>query len=49
MTNQEIILLKEVRKETEASYSSIVEAIKQCGLDKEAVIDYLREIAIVYA
>lgn len=49
MTNQEIILLKEVRKETEASYSSIVKAIKQCGLDKEAVIDYLGENGIAYA
>lgn len=42
-------LLKEIREQTKASYHSIITGIKKCGLDKEAVINYLREIAIVYA
>ena len=49
LTPQELELLKEIRKQTEASYHSIIAGIKKCGLDKESVINYLREIAIVYA
>ena len=49
LTPQELELLKEIRKQTKASYCSIIAGIKKCGIDKEAVINYLREIAIVYA
>lgn len=49
LTPQEYELLKEIREQTKASYCSIIDGIKKCGLDKESVIDYLREIAIVYA
>ena len=49
LTPQELELLKEIREQTNASYRSIIAGIKKCGLDKEAVINYLREIAIVYA
>lgn len=49
LTPQELELLKEIRKQTKASYRSIIVGIKKCGLDKESVINYLREIAIVYA
>ena len=49
LTPQELELLKEIRKQTKASYCSIIAGIKKYGLDKESVINYLREIAIVYA
>ena len=49
LTPKEYELLKEIREQTKASYRSIITGIKKCGLDKEAVINYLREIAIVYA
>jgi len=49
LTPQEYELLKEIREQTKASYCSIIAGIKKCGLDKESVINYLREIAIVYA
>lgn len=49
LTPQEYELLKEIREQTKASYCSIIDGIKKCGLDKESVINYLREIAIVYA
>ena len=49
LTPQELELLKEIRKQTKAPYCSIIAGIKKCGLDKKSVINYLREIAIVYA
>ena len=49
LTPQELELLKEIREQTKAPYHSIIAGIKKCGLDKEAIINYLREIAIVYA
>ena len=49
LTPQEYELLKEIREQTKAPYCSIIAGIKKCGLDKESVINYLREIAIVYA
>ena len=49
LTPQELELVKEIREQTKASYRSIIDGIKKYGLDKESVINYLREIAIVYA
>ena len=49
LTPQEYELLKEIREQTKAPYCSIIAGIRKCGLDKESVINYLREIAIVYA
>lgn len=49
LTPDEFNLMKEIRKQTEASYRDIIAGIKIHGLDKEAVIDYLREICVVSA
>ena len=49
LTPQELELVKEIREQPKASYCSIIDGIKKYGLDKESVINYLREIAIVYA
>ena len=49
LTPQEYELLKEIREQTKVPYCSIIAGIRKCGLDKESVINYLREIAIVYA
>jgi translation elongation factor EF-Ts len=49
MTKEELGFLKALREKTEAPYKDIIEGMKQRGLDEQAVIDYLREIAIVYA
>ena len=49
MSPLEIELLKEIRKQTQAPYSDIAKGIKIYKLDKTAIINYLREIAIVYA
>ena len=49
MSPLEIELLKEIRKQTQAPYSDIAKGIRIYKLDKTAIINYLREIAIVYA
>lgn len=43
------MLLNEIRKETEAPYRNIIDGIRKYGNDRNKVINYLREIAIVYA
>lgn len=48
ITPSEIELLKEIRKQTQAPYSDIVEGIRIYKLDKKKIVNYLREIAIVY-
>lgn len=49
LTADEFNLMKEIRKQTKASYRDIIAGIKINGLDKEAVLDYLREICVAYA
>lgn len=49
MSPSEIELLKEIRKQTQAPYSDIAEGIRIYKLDKKKVLNYLREIAVVYA
>lgn len=49
ITPQQIVLLKEIRKETEAPYKDILYGIRKYGNDRNKIINYLREIAIVYA
>ena len=49
MTYQELALIKEIRKETEAPYGMILNAIKVHGLDHDAIINRIREHSIVYA
>lgn len=48
-TPQQRMLLNEIRKETEAPYRNIIDGIRKYGNDRNKVINYLREIAIVYA
>ena len=48
-TPQQHMLLNEIRKETEAPYRNIIDGIRKYGNDRNKVINYLREIAIVYA
>ena len=49
LTPQQHVLLNEIRKETEAPYRIIIDGIRRYGNDHDKVINYLREIAIVYA
>ncbi len=49
LTPQQRALLNEIRKETEAPYRDIIDGIRKYGNDRNKVINYLREIAIVYA
>lgn len=49
MSPSEIELLKEIRKQTQAPYSDIAEGIRIYKLDKKEIVNYLREIAVVYA
>ena len=49
MSPSEIELLKEIRKQTQAPYSDIAEGIRIYKLDKNEIVNYLREIAVVYA
>lgn len=49
MSQSEVELLKEIRKQTQAPYSDIVEGIRIYKLDKKEIVNYLREIAVVYA
>lgn len=48
-TPQQRMLLNEIRKETEAPYRNTIDGIRKYGNDRNKVINYLREIAIVYA
>lgn len=49
LTPQQRALLNEIRKETEAPYKDILDGIKRYGNDRNKIINYLREIATVYA
>ncbi len=49
LTPQQRALLSKIRKETEAPYRNIIDGIRKYGSDRDKVINYLREIAIVYA
>ena len=49
LTPEQIVLLKEIRKETEAPYSDILDGIKRYGNDRNKIINFLREIAVIYA
>jgi len=49
MSPSEVELLKEIRKQTQAPYSDIAEGIRIYKLDKKEIINYLREMAVVYA
>ncbi len=49
LTSQQRALLNEIRKETKAPYRDIIDGIRKYGNDRNKVINYLREIAIVYA
>lgn len=49
MSPSEVELLKEIRKQTQAPYRDIVEGIRIYKLDKKEIVNYLREIAVVYA
>lgn len=49
LTPQQRALLNEIRKETEAPYRSIIDGIRKYGNDRNKVINYLRQMAIVYA
>jgi len=49
LSPSEVELLKEIREQTQAPYRDIVEGIRIYKLDKKKIVNYLREIAIVYA
>lgn len=49
MKPEEITFVKEIRDQTDCPYHIIIEAMRECGLDKVKVIDYIREHAIVLA
>ena len=49
LSEKELALLKAIRKETGAPCRDIIDGIAKYGVDHDKVVNYLREIAIVYA